>query len=112
MSQWSILLDGSSVPSRDTIGNKARSIALMRHQGLPVPAAFVLPTHVGRAFNEADGSLPAEAWEAVLGSLRELESATGRTFGGSESALLVSVKSKLSQTSSKTPSGESFANAR
>lgn len=93
MSAWHIVLDGSSVPTREEVGNKARGVALMRSHGLPVPPAFVLPTHVGRAYIEGGGTLPDEAWEAAREGIRELEAATGRTFGGAESPLLVSVRS-------------------
>src|SRR4051794_13413735 len=98
MPRWYLVLDGSTVPEREEVGNKARGVALMRHQGLPVPPAFVLPTHVGRAYNAAGGVLPDEAWQGALGGIRTLEAETGRTFGGSTSPLLVSVRSGAAQS--------------
>ena len=97
MTTWHVLLDGSSVPTREDVGNKARGVALMRSHGLPVPPAFVLPTHVGRLYCET-GALPQEAWDATLAGVRELETATGRTFGGAQSPLLVSVRSGAAQS--------------
>jgi pyruvate,orthophosphate dikinase len=96
--RWHILLDGSSVPTREEAGNKARGVALMRSRGLPVPPAFVLSTHVGRRFVEQGGTLPEEAWAAALEGIRALESATGRTFGSGPAPLLVSVRSGAAQS--------------
>ena len=42
-----VVLDGSVVPDREEIGNKAHSLATMHRLGMPVPPAFVLTT-VGR----------------------------------------------------------------
>jgi len=95
---WHLVLDGSEVPSREAVGNKARGIALMRSRGLPVPPAFVIPTHVGRRFVEAGGVLPDEAWSGALAGIRALEAETGRCFGGAEAPLLVSVRSGAAQS--------------
>ena len=98
MAGWCVALDGSSVPEREEVGNKARGIALMRSQGLPVPPAFVLPTHVGRQYVADGGALPDEAWAATLEGLRGLEQDTGRRFGATDSPLLVSVRSGAAQS--------------
>lgn len=95
--QWRVDLDGSTVPSREEIGNKARSIALMRSRGLPVPQAFALPVHVGHLFCR-DSALPAEAWSAVLEGIGRLERETGLTFGSGTRPLLVSVRSGAAQS--------------
>ena len=98
MTDWHILLDGSTVPTREEAGNKARGVALMRSLGLPGPPAFVLPTHAGRAFIENGNTLPDEAWQGAQEGVRTLEEATGRRFGASESALLLSVRSGAAQS--------------
>jgi pyruvate,orthophosphate dikinase len=54
--------------------------------------AFVLTAEVGRRFL-CEGGLPAEAWEATMAGIADLEDATGRCFGGPHSPLLVSVRS-------------------
>lgn len=97
MGQWCINLDGSTVPTREEVGNKARGIAFMRSHGLPVPPAFVLPTHVGQHLT-GDGTVPDEVWQEVLQAIAALEKDTGRTFGGSASPLLVSVRSGAAQS--------------
>jgi pyruvate,orthophosphate dikinase len=97
MGDWCVSLDGSTVPSREAVGNKARGIAFMRSHGLPVPPAFVVPTHVGRHLDES-GNVPDEVWHEILAAVGELESTTGRTFGGPGTALLVSVRSGAAQS--------------
>ncbi|MFT3872360.1 MAG: hypothetical protein QM714_06880 [Nocardioides sp.] len=52
MEQWCIQLDGTVELAKEAVGNKARSIALMRSLGLNVPQAFVLPVSVGRLYGE------------------------------------------------------------
>ena len=69
------------------VGNKAWSLMLMAQAGLPVPAAFVLPTAwCGR--NE-----PALLRQTLAEGIGRLETATGLTFGGVRRPLLVSVRS-------------------
>jgi pyruvate,orthophosphate dikinase len=55
------------------------------------PPAFVLTTEVGRLCRAA-GGLSGECWEAAEAGLADLEYATGRSFGGTEAPLLVSVR--------------------
>lgn len=70
------------------VGNKAWNLMRMVQAGLPVPAAFVLPTSwCGRTHAAAKLS-PVLATGIGL-----LEVATGLTFGGSRRPLLVSVRS-------------------
>lgn len=92
MEQWLVPLDGTRVPAKEEVGNKARSVALMRSLGLNVPQAFVLPVRVGRLYCR-DGALPEPAWEAVRDGVRRLEVETGLGFGRGADPLLVSVRS-------------------
>lgn len=92
MDRWRVHLDGACVPTREEVGNKARSVALMRSLGLNVPQAFVLPVEVGRRYRR-EGELPEAAWEAVREGVRRLEDETGLGFGHGEDPLLVSVRS-------------------
>jgi pyruvate,orthophosphate dikinase len=88
-----VVLDGSSVPDKEVVGNKGRSIAWMLSLGLPVPPALCLPIEECRRFHAGGGELDAETWSAVLAGVAGLEERSGRTFGGGERPLLVSVRS-------------------
>jgi pyruvate,orthophosphate dikinase len=88
-----VVLDGLTVPDRDVVGNKGRSIAWMLSLGLPVPPALCLPIEECRRFHAAGGELEDEAWHSVLAGVTGLEDKLGRSFGGGEQPLLVSVRS-------------------
>ncbi len=88
-----VVLDGSTVPDREVVGNKGRSIAWMLSLGLPVPPALCLPIEECRRFHAAGGELEDEAWSSVLAGVAGLEEKLGRSFGGGENPLLVSVRS-------------------
>jgi pyruvate, orthophosphate dikinase len=88
-----VVLDGSTVPDREVVGNKGRSIAWMLSLGLPVPPALCLPIEECRRFHAAGGELEDEAWSSVLAGVAGLEEELGRSFGGGKQPLLVSVRS-------------------
>ena len=88
-----VVLDGSTVPDREVVGNKGRSIAWMLSLGLPVPPALCLSIDECRRFHAAGGELEAEAWGSVLAGITGLEEKLGREFGGGQQPLLVSVRS-------------------
>jgi pyruvate,orthophosphate dikinase len=72
------------------VGNKAWNLMLMARAGLPVPAAFVLPTSWCRRPVPAHEPLP----RATLSEgIARLETATGLAFGAARRPLLVSVRS-------------------
>jgi pyruvate,orthophosphate dikinase len=75
------------------VGNKAWNLMFMAQAGLPVPAAFVLPTTWCRR--------PLPAHEAMLretlsGGIARLKAETGLAFGSARRLLLVSVRSGAS----------------
>jgi pyruvate, orthophosphate dikinase len=88
-----VVLDGATVPSREVVGNKGRSIAWMLSLGLPVPPALCLPIDECRRFHANGGELDPDAWSSVLAGIAGLEEKLGRSFGGGEQPLLVSVRS-------------------
>jgi pyruvate, orthophosphate dikinase len=88
-----VVLDGSSVPDKEVVGNKGRSIAWMLSLGLPVPPALCLPIEECRRYHAAGNEIEDETWQAVLAGVKGLEERSGRTFGGGERPLLVSVRS-------------------
>ena len=77
----------------ELVGNKAFNLMRMDAAGLRVPAAFVIGTDVCREVLHAGGQLPADLDDLLAASIRWLENATGRTFGGHRAPLLVSVRS-------------------
>ncbi len=87
-----IVLDGTAPEPREELGGKAWGINRMRSLGLPVPAAFVLPTATCRQFMTT-GQLPDDVAEALRSGIAALEKETGRSFAECPRPLLVSVRS-------------------
>jgi pyruvate,orthophosphate dikinase len=77
----------------EVVGGKAYSLMRLDALGLPVPPAFVLPTGLCRAVLARDGCAPDDFLDLLAANVRQLENATGRTFGGHRRPLLVSVRS-------------------
>ena len=91
--RWLVVPDENAAePSRDLIGGKAWSLWRMRSLGLRVPPAFVVTTAACEAYF-ADGGLPEGLADELITGIRLLEKQLGRTFGGTERPLLVSVRS-------------------
>ncbi|HTK63225.1 MAG TPA: pyruvate, phosphate dikinase [Pseudonocardia sp.] len=88
-----LVLDGTTGADKTLLGGKAWSIEKMRSLGIPVPPAFALTTAVCKRFYDADRVVPADVLESLPEAMKGLEAATGRTFGGGERPLLVSVRS-------------------
>jgi pyruvate,water dikinase len=85
-------LDGTQDLERAVVGGKAWSINHLRRLNLPVPPAFVLGTELCRQTLEL-GELPAEARQALEEGIAWLEAEVGRSFGGGDRPLFVSVRS-------------------
>ncbi|WP_027929034.1 pyruvate, phosphate dikinase [Amycolatopsis thermoflava] len=79
-------------PSRELVGGKAWSLWRMRSLGLRVPPAFVVTTKACAAYFE-DDDLPEGLSDELTAGIRHIEDQLGRTFGGTERPLLVSVRS-------------------
>jgi pyruvate, orthophosphate dikinase len=77
---------------KDLLGGKGSGLAAMSNLDLPVPPGFTITTEACRAYMEA-GDLPDGLMESVAVYMRELEEATGKSFGDPEDPLLVSVRS-------------------
>jgi pyruvate,orthophosphate dikinase len=90
--QWTVRLDGSTLPDKALIGGKAWSIARMRGLDLLVPPAFVITTQACNAYL-AEGAFPEGLEAEIEAGLAWLDEATGRRFGGAERPLLLSVRS-------------------
>jgi pyruvate,orthophosphate dikinase len=79
--------------SPEIVGNKAANLIRMAQAGLPVPPGFVLPTTLCRAGFQDGQRLPEGTPELLRQGIREVEKATGLTFGGDRRPLLVAVRS-------------------
>jgi pyruvate,orthophosphate dikinase len=77
---------------KELLGGKGAGLAEMARIGVPVPPGFTLTTEVCRHYLRT-GRYPDTLERDVDDALRRLEAATGKTFGGSETPLLVSVRS-------------------
>lgn len=91
--RWLVIPDNPDAePDRELVGGKAWSLWRMRSLGLRVPPAFVVTTEACSAYFES-GGLPEGLEEELTAGIRLLEAELGRTFGGTERPLLVSVRS-------------------
>ena len=77
---------------RDLLGGKGANLAEMVKLGLPVPPGFTITTEACRVYLET-GKEPLELADEVVGHLRSLEQARGKTLGDPADPLLVSVRS-------------------
>jgi pyruvate,orthophosphate dikinase len=93
MVKWTVPLHAAVGLGRDELGGKAAGLAEMIGAGIPVPPGFCVRTAACEAYHAAEGALPEGLEAELLEAMRELERDTGRTFGGREAPLLVSVRS-------------------
>jgi len=91
-------LDASIAPDRDLLGGKAASIVRLAHLGISVPPAFALTTDECDRYYAQGRAVPDDVARGLPTEMRRLESATGRTFGGGERPLLVSVRSGAAES--------------
>ncbi len=78
---------------RELLGGKGANLAEMTRIGLPVPKGFTITTEACTRYYEDDRTIDPEIEEQILASLVELEKQTGKKLGGSDSPLLLSVRS-------------------
>ncbi|MDF2521460.1 MAG: pyruvate, phosphate dikinase, partial [Clostridia bacterium] len=78
---------------KDLLGGKGANLAEMTNIGLPVPQGFTISTEACNEYYEKDRQLWQELKDQIEEKLAELEKTAGKTFGGGENPLLVSVRS-------------------
>ena len=78
---------------KNLLGGKGANLAEMTAIGLPVPPGFTISTEVCTEFYKNNRQYPAGLKEQVAENLAMVEKAMGRTFGGGNNPLLVSVRS-------------------
>ena len=88
--------EGSS-GMRHILGGKGANMAEMSRLGLPVPPGFTLSTALCARFLEGgageERGIPESLKALIKKSIRRLEDSLGKTFGGADSPLLLSVRS-------------------
>jgi pyruvate,orthophosphate dikinase len=77
---------------KDLLGGKGAGLAEMARIGVPVPPGFTITTEVCRLYLRSR-TYPDGLREQVAAAVARLEQATGKTFGGGDNPLLVSVRS-------------------
>ena len=77
---------------RSLLGTKGANLAELMQIGLPVPFGFTVTTEACEAFYENGRKLTEEMEAEICEKIAELETVTGKTFGGGEKPLLVSVR--------------------
>ncbi len=78
---------------KNLLGGKGANLAEMANLGLPVPPGFTISTEVCTHYYDNDRQYPETLQADVQAALAKIESNLGRTFGGAEKPLLVSVRS-------------------
>jgi pyruvate,orthophosphate dikinase len=80
--------------NKKLLGGKGANLCEMTQIGLPVPPGFVISTEACLAHLARDQrGLQPELMAEVRAAMGELERKTGKTFGGADNPLLVSVRS-------------------
>ncbi|WP_423363163.1 pyruvate, phosphate dikinase [Mycoplasma sp. P36-A1] len=75
------------------LGGKGANLAYMANKGLPVPPGFTITTQACNEYYANDKTIFSELQLQIDSSLKEVEQATGKLFGGIDNPLLVSVRS-------------------
>lgn len=78
---------------RDLLGGKGANLAEMSNIGLPVPPGFTITTEVCNEYYANGRQMPTELLPEMKAAITDVESSTGRSFGGAQKPLLFSVRS-------------------
>jgi pyruvate, orthophosphate dikinase len=81
-----------SVRDAALLGKKGALLHELAKSGLNVPAGATLSTSLCAGFMEAGGTLTSHLEDGVAGAIESIEAQTGRTFGGADRPLFVSVR--------------------
>src|SRR4029450_7734671 len=75
--QWVYLTDEAPAADKDLLGGKGAGLAAMTQAGLPVPAAFTIPTAACNAYQAAGGQFPPGLWQQTTEGLHRIEPRAG-----------------------------------
>ncbi|MBL8048193.1 MAG: pyruvate, phosphate dikinase [Chthonomonas sp.] len=87
------LFNEGNATMRDLLGGKGANLAEMSNIGLPVPPGFTITTEVCTEYYQSGKTLPAGLRSEMEAAMKAMETNMGRTFGGTNRPLLVSVRS-------------------
>jgi pyruvate,orthophosphate dikinase len=82
---------------KEIFGGKGAGLMAMTAAGAPVPPSFTLTTEACVEYMETN-EFPEGMWDQTLEALKDIEEQTGKTFGGGDNPLLVSVRSGARQS--------------
>lgn len=91
--QYVYMFSEGSAAMRPTLGGKGANLCEMTNLGLPVPQGFVISTDACLHYYEKNHAIAQNILDEIFANLSKLESLTGKTFGGTDKPLLVSVRS-------------------
>jgi len=75
------------------LGGKGANLAEMTRIGVPVPPGFTITAQACNAYLQAGDIFPVGLLDEVAAALRQVETATGKSFGDASDPLLVSCRS-------------------
>lgn len=78
---------------KNILGGKGANLSEMTKIGLPVPPGFTVTTEACTKYYNDNLTISEDIKEEIIHNLNNLEKTLGKTFGGKENPLLVSVRS-------------------
>lgn len=93
MSKFVYAFSEGNKSMRDLLGGKGANLSEMLNSGLPVPDGFTVTTEACLKYYDDRQKLSNEVKEQIFAHIKDLEKRTGKTFGGGNNPLLVSVRS-------------------
>ncbi|MCH8908333.1 MAG: pyruvate, phosphate dikinase [Candidatus Heimdallarchaeota archaeon] len=88
-----VFLFNEGEPNSEILGGKGANLAIMSQQNLPIPKGFTISTESCIEYLSNDNKYPPDLWGQVKEALKQVESATGKSFGDTKNPLLLSVRS-------------------
>lgn len=80
-------------PDSDLFGGKGASLIQLVRAGVPIPPGFIVSTEAGKVYHTSDRHFPQGLDEQIATGIMRLQEVSGKTFGGVNNPLLVSVRS-------------------
>ena len=78
---------------KELLGGKGAGLAEMTYIGIPIPQGFTITTEACTLYYQNGKKLPEYLVKEIFDNIHKVEKESGKTFGGKEKPLLVSVRS-------------------